>query len=93
MMLLLLSLLLGAIIFDFIRKYILQIKDPSIEEAWGELDREEWYRTLVQNQTFKSFIEQEKKHGLLSDPYYVRKIIAHEGHREGFIYYLNEKTK
>ncbi|WP_163099910.1 hypothetical protein [Peribacillus alkalitolerans] len=93
MFFLFLCLLLGGLFFDFIRKYIFRIKDPTIEEVWVELDKEEWYKTLLQNPKNDSFIEYEKKHGLLSDPYYVRKIIENEGHREGFIHYLTEKNK
>jgi hypothetical protein len=89
---LLLLLLTGALIVNFVQKYILRIKDPNIEDLWLELDEQEWYQTLVRNEKVNNFIRYSKENGLLSDPFYVRKILDKEGHREGFIRHVSEKV-
>lgn len=85
--------LVGAMIVHLFQKYILRIKDPSIEELWIELEEQDWYQSLVKNDRIKQFMMLAKDGGLLSDPHYVRKIIDKEGHREGFIRYVHEKVK
>ncbi|HWO96725.1 MAG TPA: hypothetical protein VNM45_10385 [Bacillus sp. (in: firmicutes)] len=91
MVFLMLCLFTGAFFIGLIRKYIFGIKDPDIQELWQELDKEGWYQELLQNPTIKNSISYHKEHGLLSDPYYVRKIIDREEHRKGFIHYVSEK--
>jgi hypothetical protein len=80
-------------LIELFQKYVLGKKDPEIEDVWRELEQEEWYKDLLKNTHFKEWILLDKQKGLLKDPYYVRKIIDHEGHRDGFISYLNEKAK
>ncbi|MDZ5471260.1 hypothetical protein SM124_05825 [Bacillus sp. 31A1R] len=91
MLILLLTLLFGALIIEGIRKYVLRIKDPDIEDLWNELNEREWYRELLENPQIKKWIEIDKESGLLSDPYYVRKILDKEDHRQGFIKYIRGK--
>lgn len=93
MSIILLCLLTGAFFVNLVRKYILGIKDPDVKDYWQELDKEEWYKTLLKNDKIKDFIMISKVNGLLNDPYYVRNILDKEGHREGFIKYITEKTK
>jgi hypothetical protein len=86
-----LSMLTGALIVELVRKYILRIKDPIIEDLWMELDEQDWYVELIKNPKIKDFIQSSKEKGLLNNTDYVRKIIDKEGHREGFIKYVYEK--
>ncbi|MDQ0247069.1 hypothetical protein J2S09_004710 [Bacillus fengqiuensis] len=88
----LLCLFTGAFFIELIRKYIFGIKDPDIKELWLELDKEEWYQELLRNPNIQKTIVYHKEHGLLNDPYYVRKIIDKEEHRKGFIDYVSEKS-
>jgi hypothetical protein len=88
----LLFLLTGAFFIGLIEKYIFRKKDPNIEELWLELDKEEWFQNLLRNPEVRSWITADKENGLLKDPYYVRKILEKELHREGFVKYLQEKT-
>jgi hypothetical protein len=92
MIFLFLLLLTGALIIGFFQKYILRMKDPDIEDLWQELEEQDWYRQLMDDPEIEDFIEVSKLDGLLKDPYYVRKIIDSEGHREGFINYVKKKT-
>lgn len=93
MLILLLTLLSAALIIELIRKYILRIKDPSIEELWLELEEQSWFKELLINPELAKWICEDKENGLLRDPYYVRKIIDRDQHRQGFIKYLMDKTK
>ena len=88
-----LCMLIGAFFVGLVQKYILRIKEPTAEELWVELDEQEWYKKLMNKEEIKEFILMSKENGLLSDPHYVRNIIDKEGHREGFINYINEKIK
>jgi hypothetical protein len=81
------------LVIELFQKYILGKKDPEIEDLWKELDEKEWYKSLLLNEQLKEWIVKDKQNGLLKDPYYVRKIMDHEGHRDGFLSYLNEKAK
>lgn len=92
MFFILLIVIMGGLIVQFFQKYILKIKDPNIKDLWLELNEQEWYNTLLKSEKIKEFIQLSKENGLLSDPHYVRKIIDREGHREGFIKYINEKV-
>jgi hypothetical protein len=89
----LLSLLAGAFVIELFRKYVLRIKDPSVDELWVELEEQDWFENLESDPDIKEWIENDKEKGLLRDPYYVRKIIDNEGHRQGFIKYVIEKAK
>ncbi len=81
------------LVVSFVQKYILRIKDPNIEELWKELHEQDWFKDLLQHQEIKLILDASKETGLLRDPYYVRKIIDQEGHRDGFIEYVLNKTK
>lgn len=93
MFFLFLCLLTGGLVIELVRKYILKIKDPSIEELWTELDQEDWYEELCKNKQINEFLIQSKENGLLKDPHYVRNIIDKEGHRLGFINYVKKMVK
>lgn len=88
-----LCLLTGGLIIEGVRKYILKIKDPTIEDIWLELDEEEWFKELMLNEKMKPYLLQSKENGLLKDPHYVRNIIDKEGHREGFINYMTKMVE
>jgi hypothetical protein len=88
-----LCLIAGGLIIEGVRKYILKIKDPSIEEIWLELDDEEWYKALLRNEKMKPYLLKSKENGLLRDPHYVRNIIDKEGHREGFVNYMSKMVE
>ncbi|MGF2616014.1 hypothetical protein FZC84_11315 [Rossellomorea vietnamensis] len=92
MIFLFLLLLTGALIVGFIQKYILRIKEPEVEELWIELEEQDWYRELQSDPQIEEFLNYSKRDGLLEDPYYVRKIIDKEGHRDGFIKHVKEKA-
>ncbi|MGM0844850.1 MAG: hypothetical protein ACQEUT_07730 [Bacillota bacterium] len=91
MIFLFLLLLTGALVAGFFQKYILRVKEPDIEELWIELEEQEWYRKLKEDQKTEEFLISSKRDGLLHDPYYVRKIMDNEGHRDGFIKYVQKK--
>ncbi|SFB11826.1 MULTISPECIES: hypothetical protein [unclassified Bacillus (in: firmicutes)] len=88
-----LCLLTGAFFVELFRKYILGIKDPDIHDLWKELDETEWFKELMSNPELRKWILSDKEKGLLKDPYYVRKIIDKEGHRDGFINYIQDKSR
>jgi hypothetical protein len=88
---LLVALFLGALVVEIIRKSILRMKDPSLEEVWVELDQQNWYQELIQDDIYRKYLEQSKQEGLLSDWYYVRKVVKHKGARDGFIEYVNKE--
>jgi hypothetical protein len=85
-----LCLLTGGLIIEGVRKYILKIKDPTIEDVWPELNDADWFKELMKNEKVKPFLLQSKENGLLNDPHFVRNIIDKEGHREGFINYIKK---
>ncbi|MFE8699337.1 hypothetical protein ACFYKX_01740 [Cytobacillus sp. FJAT-54145] len=93
MVFLFLCLLTAGLLINFVQKYILRIKEPNIDELWRELESEEWFIEFIKNPKIKDYVEQSKDSGLLSDPYYVRKILDHEGHREGFLNHVVAKLK
>lgn len=93
MLFLLLCLITAGLVIEVIQKRVLKIKDPDIHELWTELEKEEWYIELMNDTQLKEWIILEKQNGLLKDPYYVSKIMDSEGHREGFINYIKNKTK
>ena len=88
-----LSLLTAGFVIEIIQKHVLKIKDPDIQDLWAELENQEWYTDMINDPDLKIWIELEKQNGLLRDAYYVRKIIDHVGHREGFIRYIADKAK
>jgi hypothetical protein len=88
-----LCLLSGAFFIHLIQKYIFRKKEPSIQDLWVELEKQKWFHNLIVNQRMKEWISADKENGLLKDPYFVRKIIENEMHRESFIRYITEKTK
>jgi hypothetical protein len=88
-----LFLIAGGLIIEGVRKYILKIKDPTIEEIWLELNEEEWYQELMRNEKIKPYMLKSKEKGLLRDPHYVRNIIDKEGHRDGFINYIKKMAE
>jgi hypothetical protein len=93
MIFLFLCLLTGALIIGFVKKYILRIAEPSINELWVELEEQDWFKILIRNEKIKDFLLLSKEKGLLSDSHFIRNVIDKEGHREGFIKYINEKMK
>jgi hypothetical protein len=90
---LLLCLITAGLIIEVIQKRVLKIKDPDIKDLWTELESEKWYEELISDPKLKEWVLLDKQNGLLKDPYYVRKIIENEGHREGFINYIKNKAK
>ncbi|MFC0472407.1 hypothetical protein ACFFHM_18440 [Halalkalibacter kiskunsagensis] len=93
MIVFLFCLLIAAFFIELIQKNIFRKKDPKIDELWKELHEAEWFQNLIESAEIKRWIETDKENGLLKDPYYVRKILDKELHREGFIEYVQEKTK
>jgi hypothetical protein len=89
---LLLCLITAGLIIEVIQKRVLKIKDPDIKELWAELESEKWYEELISDPKLKEWVLLDKQNGLLKGPYYVRKIIESEGHREGFINYIKNKA-
>ncbi|KHF40915.1 hypothetical protein [Halalkalibacter okhensis] len=89
--LLLLCLLMGGLFIQLIQKLFLRSNKPNIEQLWEELENEEWYMKLIENPNVQDWIASDKENGLLKDPYFVRKIIDKEVHRECFIKYVMEK--
>lgn len=90
--------LIGAIavaagVMHVVRKYILRVKDPSLEEVWEELNQQNWYQDLIQDEQVSHFMDVQKQQGLLSDWYYVRKIIKQKGPRDGFIEFVKKELK
>jgi hypothetical protein len=85
-----LCLLSGGLVIEGVRKYILKIKDPTIEDIWLELDEAIWFKELMNNEEIKHYLILSKENGLLKDPHYVRNILDKEGHREGFINYITK---
>lgn len=83
----------GALIVQGYRKYILAIKEPTKEELWIQLEETKWYQELIKDDDRKDFIYDSKENGLLNDPYYIEKLIHHEGTREGFIKYIEKQLK
>ncbi|QOR68733.1 hypothetical protein IM538_11765 [Cytobacillus suaedae] len=92
MLFLFLCILTVGLVISLFQKYILRIKDPNIEDLWIELHQQEWFKELLEHQEIKMMIEASKETGLLRDPYYVRKIIDQEGHRDGFIEFIYENA-
>jgi hypothetical protein len=88
-----LFLIAGGLIIEGVRKYILKIKDPTIEEIWLERNEEEWYQELMRKEKIKPYMLKSKEKGLLRDPHYVRNIIDKEGHRDGFINYIKKMAE
>ena len=68
-----------------------QIQGPSLDEVWVELEEQPWYQEWVKNDRTKAYLEQSKQNGLLSDPYYVKRVIHHEGTRDGFIEFMEKE--
>ncbi|HZG71340.1 MAG TPA: hypothetical protein VEY51_07350 [Chondromyces sp.] len=90
---LLLCLFAGGFFIELIQRYVLRVKKPDIEDLWIQLEKESWFIELMKDPEVKDWIAADKKSGLLSDHYYVQKVIDREEHREGFLKYLAEKTK
>jgi hypothetical protein len=93
MLFLLLCLIAAGLVIEVVQKHVLKIKDPDINELWEELDKEKWFNKLMRDPILKEWVLLEKQKGLLKDPYYVRKIIKNEGHRDGFVNYMKNKAK
>jgi hypothetical protein len=93
MLFLLLCLIAAGLLIEAVQKHVLKIKDPDINELWEELDQKKWFNQLMSDPLLKEWVILEKQKGLLKDPYYVRKIIENEGHRDGFVNYMKNKTK
>lgn len=84
---------LGAGTAHLIKKYIFRIKDPTLQEAWDELHKQEWYQALLRDDQIRKYIELQKADGLLSDWYYVKKVIEQKGARDGFIEYVENQAR
>ena len=87
----LISLLLGAALLQFVKKYIFQMQGPSIDEVWVELGEQPWYQEWIRNDRMNAYLEHSKQKGLLSDPYYVKRVIHHKGTRDGFIEFMEKE--
>lgn len=84
-------LLMGAGAVQLVKKYILRIPDPTVEEMWSRLEEEEWYQELIRDEQMAAYMEHSKHSGLLSNWYYVKKIIEHKGTRDGFLSFVEEE--
>ncbi|GAE26299.1 hypothetical protein JCM9140_2348 [Halalkalibacter wakoensis JCM 9140] len=91
--LLFLILFTGGLFITFFQKALFWKKQPRIDQLWSELAEEDWYKELIQDPRQKEWIASDKENGLLRDPYFCRKIIDEEIHREVFINYIVGKTK
>ncbi len=58
---------------------------------WSKLIQQPWFQELLKNREYYRYIHHSKEHGLLNDPYYIEKLLTHEGTREGFINYLKKQ--
>ncbi|MGO4886913.1 hypothetical protein ACJ2A9_04070 [Anaerobacillus sp. MEB173] len=93
MLKLLLLFILGiAMMIDLFKKYVLKIKDPTIEELMPKLEEQQWFRELVEHERYKPIIESSKQSGLLADSYYVSKLLSHQGTIDGFITYVKGRA-
>ncbi|MCL7748132.1 hypothetical protein [Halalkalibacter alkaliphilus] len=92
LVLILLCLLMGGLFIQLIQKAFFRKSKSNIEQLWKELEKEDWFRKLIEDPKVKDWIDSDKERGLLNDPYYVRKIIDKEVHRDCFITYVLEKA-
>lgn len=91
MLSLLAVLLIGGGTLQLFKKYILRIPDPTVETMWSRLEAEEWFQKLIQDDQMAAYMEQSKQTGLLSDWYYVKKVIEHKGTRDGFLSFVENE--
>ncbi|MDM5199109.1 hypothetical protein QUF79_13895 [Fictibacillus enclensis] len=90
---LMLLLLAGAGIVGFIKKHILRIKDPDLAYYLAELKKQCWYQELMNDPQSSRLIQSFEKSGPLKDVYYVQRLLANDGCRDGFIAYIKEKSR
>ncbi|WP_088105973.1 hypothetical protein [Halalkalibacter urbisdiaboli] len=93
LVLLFICLLGGAFFIHLFQKVIFRKEEPSLNDLWIKLENQDWFKQLLENPNTKKWIIDNKKKGLLVDPYYVQKIIENDMHRETFIKYITEKTQ
>ncbi|WP_202080564.1 hypothetical protein [Caldalkalibacillus salinus] len=82
-----------AFIIELIRKYILRVEEDDIHELWQALEKEAWFQVLLTDEHVKPHIVNMKDNGILTNPEYVKKLLEHEGTREGFIAYIQSKRR
>ncbi|MDN4523212.1 hypothetical protein [Fictibacillus fluitans] len=90
---LMLLLLAGAGIAGFIKKHILRIKDPDLDQYLAQLKKQEWYQELMNDPRSSGLIQSFEKSGPLKDVYYVQKLLSNDGFKDGFIAYIKEKSR
>jgi SOS response regulatory protein OraA/RecX len=90
-LLIVIVLIVGGIV-QLIKKYIMGIKDPTIEELWNRLDQEEWFIELCKDPKISSTIHRFKEKGILKDAHYVERLLTHQGTVEGFKDYVKERS-
>lgn len=87
------ALVLGAGAIQIITKYVLRIKEPTLAEVWPKLEEQEWFKEWMRDERIRYYIEESKVSGLLSDPYYLTKLIHHKETRDGFYDFIREQIK
>jgi hypothetical protein len=80
-------------VIEFIRKYVLHLKDPDPKDLLEKLEQKKWFQELLEVEEYKKRIELQKKSGLLNDPHYLQKLLEHEGTVLGFITFVKNKSK
>ncbi|MDT8859548.1 hypothetical protein N0O92_04825 [Alkalihalobacillus sp. MEB130] len=90
--LLLLVLLAGGLLIGGIQRIFIRKENPDIEQLWAELDQQEWFKQLIEQPERNAWVVSDKESGLLQDPYFCKKILEKEVHRDMFIKYITEKT-
>lgn len=90
---LLLFVLFIAFIIELFKKYVLKIKEPTVEELMPQLEKEEWFQELCKHKQYKEIIESSKERGILTDENYVSKLLHHQGTIDGFKRYIKERAK
>jgi hypothetical protein len=90
-MLIVIVLIIGGMM-QLIKKYIMGIKDPTIEELWKRLEQEKWFTDLSKDPKTSPTIQRFKQDGILMDTHYVERLLTHQGTVEGFIDYVKEKS-
>lgn len=93
LIILLLIMMIGAALVHLFRKYILQIKEPTVEELWAQLESQSWFQDLLRDPAASSYIYHAREQGFLNDAHYVHKLLFHDGTRKGFLQYVKARTK
>ncbi|OZM58662.1 hypothetical protein CIB95_03585 [Lottiidibacillus patelloidae] len=79
-------------VIEFIRKYVLHMKDPDAKELLEKVEQKRWFQELLEVEEYKKQVELQKKSGLLKDPHYLQKLLEHEGTVLGFITFVKNRN-